>query len=138
MDEQSFDWLRFFPAEQWDVFPIMILGVLALTQFFKVTSALIWRRPCDTSIHVLSAGSSGLAAFAFWSPPAGSLFLQATAAKVVVAAIVWLGSVSIATYGLRVLRVFAPRLHNALNYNRRRNESHHHHHRRKDDDRNRS
>lgn len=92
---------QYFPVERWETIIFMAVGVISLTQAFKVSLKLLMGGPCPRVLHAFSLSASLAVTYAFWVPSKGD-FLPSAIALITVAGIVWLGAI----YGARFLLAY--------------------------------
>jgi hypothetical protein len=118
MDEFSLarELLGFFEKGQISALLVVILAILATTQIVKVTITRLSAKPTVREIHLTSLASALLFGWFLW--PA-----EAPIQKVLAIVLGWGGAAVLATYGLKFLAEFFPRLHRVLQMDRRKEDA---------------
>jgi hypothetical protein len=116
MDEFSLfrELLGFFERGQISALLVIVGAILGTTQLVKVTIQRLSRKPTISEIHGTSLASALLFGWFLWP---SDLLVQ----KVMAIVLGWGAAASIATYGLRFLAEFFPRIHRVLQMDRRKN-----------------
>jgi hypothetical protein len=118
MDEFSLarELLGFFERGQISALLVIMCAILGSTQIVKVTITRLSAKPSLREIHLTSIASALLFGWFLWPSPE-------VVQKIMAIVIGWSGSAALATYGLKFLAEFFPRLHHVLQMDRRKEDA---------------